>query len=173
MSALATLESQHTQLDTSSLLSHGWSTRQIGILRARYGANGIACTADSQNEKNHFVKQHLSWIMPVLNALAGQAKEPLILMLLGSAALSLVLGNTADAVSIAVALAIVSVVAAVQEHRSELALEALEKLAPHACAVLRDGQVVTHCPASELVVGDLILLATGEYVFIFVYAMND
>ena len=40
-------------------------------------------------------------------------------MLLFSAAISLFLGNAADAISIALALSIVSLVAAVQEYRSE------------------------------------------------------
>jgi Ca2+-transporting ATPase len=101
-------------------------------------------------------------LQPIFEALVGQLKEPLILMLLGSAALSLVLGNVADAISIAVALLIVSMVAAVQEYRSEQALEKLSNLVPHTCTALRDGQVVDDFLARDLVVGDLVLLATGE-----------
>jgi Ca2+-transporting ATPase len=99
-----------------------------------------------------------------MTALWGQLKEPLILMLLGSAGISIVLGNAADAVSIAIALLIVSLVAAVQEYRSEQALEKLSCLVPHTCTVLREGRVVDHFLARDLVVGDLVLLATGDRV---------
>jgi Ca2+-transporting ATPase len=85
-------------------------------------------------------------------------------MLLGSAAISLLLGNRADAISIGIALLIVSLVAAIQEYRSEAALEKLANLVPHTCTVLRDGQVRDSFLAKDLVVGDLVLLATGEYV---------
>lgn len=94
--------------------------------------------------------------------MASQLKEPLILMLLGSAVLSVFLGNAADAMSIGIALCIVALVAAIQEYRSEAALEKLANLVPHTCTVLRDGQVSDGFPAKDLVVGDLVLLATGE-----------
>jgi len=145
------------------LLQTGWSERQVGALRQKYGANivtGDANVTTSGQPSSRFV-----WIQPVAEALLGQLKEPLILMLLGSAAISIVLGNVADAASIAVALLIVSAVAAVQEYRSELALEQLHNLVPHTCTVLRDGVVQDHNNwARDLVVGDLILLQTGDRV---------
>jgi Ca2+-transporting ATPase len=85
-------------------------------------------------------------------------------MLLFSAIISIALGNTSDAISISIAIFIVSLVAAVQEHRSEKALEKLADLVPHTSTVLRDGCVNDGFPAKELVVGDLILLATGDRV---------
>lgn len=83
-------------------------------------------------------------------------------MLLGSAGISLCLGQKADAVSIGMALTIVSLVAAVQEYRSEAALEKLTDLVPHTCTVIRDGKVRDHYEAKNLVVGDLITLSSGE-----------
>jgi len=111
-----------------------------------------------------FCKQRLPYLQPVAEQLKEQLKEPLIGMLLFSALISIILGNTSDAVSIGIALFIVSLVAAVQEYRSEKALEALENLVPHTCTVLRDGRVLTDFLAKELVVGDLVLLATGDRV---------
>lgn len=104
------------------------------------------------------------WVSPVFSALTDQAKEPLNLMLLFSAAISIALGNTNDATSIAIALLIVSLVAAVQEYRSEQALDKLAHLVPHTTTVLRDGRVLDGLPGDELVVGDLLLLATGDRV---------
>ena len=137
-------------------LSHGWSSRQIPSLQQLYGKNDM--TGDSDAPKG-FVQRVF---LPVLSALSSQLKEPLIVMLLFSAGISLVLGNKADALSIGIALFIVSLVAAIQEYRSELAIEKLANLVPHSCTVLRDGQVYDNFPAKSLAVGDLVLLATGE-----------
>ena len=150
-----------TATSTTHLLSHGWSTRQISMLRERYGVNRMH--GEKQNDDDsRGLDRFLPWVMPVITALMGQLKEPLILMLLGSAGLSIVLGNTADAISIGIALLIVSLVAAVQEYRSEAALEKLADLVPPTCTVLRDGRVIDDFLARDLVVGDLVLLATGE-----------
>ena len=144
----------------SHLLHHGWSSRQIEVLRVAYGRNQLQGDAAGEDDN----KNALSCLGPILAALAGQAKEPLILMLLGSAGLSIFLGNVADAISIAIALFIVSAVAAVQEYRSEAALSALANLVPHTCTVVRDGVVRDKFLARDLVVGDLVLLATGDRV---------
>ena len=54
-----------------------------------------------------------------------QLKEPLILLLFGSAVVSSLLGQYDDAISIAVAVLIVTLVAYVQEAKSERTLKAL------------------------------------------------
>jgi Ca2+-transporting ATPase len=146
---------------STQLLSHGWSSRQIETLRRLYGINSMQ--GDKGDEiPTGMVDRYAPCMAPIFSALLSQLKEPLILMLLGSAALSVILGNKADAASIGIALLIVSFVAAVQEYRSEAALEKLSNLVPHTCTVLRDGQVNDSFLARELVVGDLVLLATGE-----------
>mmetsp|Transcript_18992 Transcript_18992/g.41371 ORF Transcript_18992/g.41371 Transcript_18992/m.41371 type:complete len:1141 (-) Transcript_18992:1302-4724(-) len=164
--------------ESTHLLSRGWSTSHLHSLRSYYGDNSIH--KEDDDEDDCAVKLLRGWVpggpallralgkcpcaMPVLHAFTSQLKEPLILMLLGSAAISLFLRQTADAVSIALALTIVSLVAAVQEYRSEKALEKLADLVPHTCTVLRDGRVTDDYPAKDLVVGDLILLSTGDRV---------
>jgi Ca2+-transporting ATPase len=124
-----------------------------------YGSNVL--TGGKEESDSNFLKK-VPFLLPILSALASQLKEPLIIMLLLSAGISLILGNIADAVSIGIALLIVSLVAAVQEYRSELAIEKLTDLVPHTCTVLRDGQIYDNFPANGLVIGDLVLLATGE-----------
>ena len=166
---LASLATSSRSADTASthLLSHGWSSRQVPVLQKLYGTNDM--TGNSNEPKGFFQ----SILVPILSALSSQLKEPLILMLLFSAAISLVLGNVADAVSIGIALFIVSFVAAIQEYRSERAIEKLANLVPHTCTVLRDGQIYDNFPASRLVVGDLVLLATGEYVNTSFWNLDD
>ncbi|ELU39621.1 calcium-transporting ATPase 1 [Rhizoctonia solani AG-1 IA] len=87
----------------------------------------------------------------------------LILLLFGSAAVSALLGNLDDAISIAVAIFIVVTVGYVQERRSEESLAALNKLVPHHCHILRDGQQV-HLLANELVPGDLVTFHVGKLI---------
>ena len=92
---------------------------------------------------------------PVLLKFAKTIYEsPLILLLCGSAVVSAVMGNVDDAISITVAVLIVltgspdnvyhtnsnthmSPVGFVQERRSEKSLEALNKLVPHHCHLIR------------------------------------
>jgi Ca2+-transporting ATPase len=66
-----------------------------------------------------------------------QFKEPLILLLLASAAASLLVGSVDDAVSIAIAVTIVVTVAFVQEYRSEKSIEALNHLVPNHAHLIR------------------------------------
>ena len=178
LAALASTATGGTANDTSSgnyavthLLSHGWSSRQVPLLRRAFGANIMSGDStdefedDANQQQRRSIFRRLSPILsPIFSSITEQLKEPLILMLLFSAGISILLGNASDAVSIGIALFIVSLVAAVQEVRSEQALEKLASLVPHTCTVLRDGRVQDDFPAKELVVGDLILLATGDRV---------
>ena len=101
---------------------------------------------------------------PVLLKFAKTIYEsPLILLLCGSAIISAIMGNIDDAVSITVAVLIVLTVGFVQEQRSEKSLEALNKLVPHHCHVLRDSKVL-RILANDLVPGDIITLTTGDRV---------
>jgi Ca2+-transporting ATPase len=51
----------------------------------------------------------------------------------------------------------------VQERRSEKSLEALNKLVPHHCHIIRDGEQV-HLLANEVVPGDLVTFTTGDRI---------
>ncbi|XP_011311174.1 calcium-transporting ATPase type 2C member 1 isoform X3 [Fopius arisanus] len=92
-----------------------------------------------------------------------QFKNPLILLLLGSAFVSVCMKQFDDAVSITVAIIIVVTVAFVQEYRSEKSLEELNKLVPPTCHCLREGRVETFL-ARNLVPGDVVLLNIGDRV---------
>ena len=54
-------------------------------------------------------------------------------------------------------------VAFVQERRSEQSLEALNKLVPHHCHIVRDGKQL-HLLANEVVPGDLVTFTTGDRI---------
>ncbi|KAL9643273.1 hypothetical protein ABK040_014729 [Willaertia magna] len=90
-------------------------------------------------------------------------KEPMILLLLGSAIISVLFGQYDDAISIALAVFIVCTVAFIQEWRSDKALESLKELTKHKATVLRDGkyQILS---AEEVVPGDIVSFTAGERV---------
>lgn len=92
-----------------------------------------------------------------------QFRNPLILLLLCSALVSVFMKQFDDAVSITVAIMIVVTVAFIQEYRSEKSLEELKKLVPPECHCLREGRLETFL-ARELVPGDVIYLNVGDRV---------
>eukprot|EP01038_Epipyxis_sp_PR26KG_P014627 gene14627-19646_t len=126
---------------------NGLSPLNIVSLRRIHGENKL-----KEEEKEHIVLRYI-----------GQFKDPLILMLLGSAFLSIVVGQYEDALSIAMAVVIVGSVAFYQEYRSEQTLEALNDLVPPTCNVLRSGQIV-NILAEELVPGDVVRLQSGDRI---------
>ena len=92
-----------------------------------------------------------------------QFQNPLILLLIGSALISVLLGQYDNAISIGLAVLVVGTVGFVQEYRTEKSLEALNKLAPPKCRVLRAGQVQERL-ASDLVPGDVVELRLGDRI---------
>ncbi|XP_076205145.1 calcium-transporting ATPase type 2C member 2 isoform X2 [Aptenodytes patagonicus] len=100
---------------------------------------------------------------PIWKKYLDQFKNPLILLLLASALVSVITKEFEDAVSIAMAVLIVVTVAFIQEYRSEKSLEELNKLVPPECNCLREGKL-QHLLARELVPGDIIYLSVGDRV---------
>ncbi|XP_030313553.1 calcium-transporting ATPase type 2C member 2 [Calypte anna] len=100
---------------------------------------------------------------PIWKKYLDQFKNPLILLLLASALVSIITKEYEDAASITVAVLIVVTVAFIQEYRSEKSLEELNKLVPPECNCLREGKL-QHLLARELVPGDIIFLSVGDRV---------
>ncbi|CAB3407703.1 unnamed protein product [Caenorhabditis bovis] len=100
---------------------------------------------------------------PIYKKYLEQFQNPLILLLLASAIVSILMKQYDDAISITVAVVIVVTVGFVQEYRSEKTLEQLTKLVPPTCHVIRDGKEMEML-ARELVPGDLVLLNTGDRI---------
>jgi P-type Ca2+ transporter type 2C len=95
--------------------------------------------------------------------LLGQFRGAMVWLLLGACILSIVLGETVDAVAIAVILVLNALIGFLQEYRAERAVDALRAMtAPHA-RVVRDGRTVS-IPAREVVPGDHLILEAGDLV---------
>ncbi|CAK1585933.1 unnamed protein product [Parnassius mnemosyne] len=100
---------------------------------------------------------------PLWKKYIEQFQNPLILLLLASAFVSVCMRQFDDATSITVAIIIVVTVAFVQEYRSEKSLEELNKLVPPSCNCLREGSL-EHFLARNLVPGDIVHLNVGDRV---------
>jgi Mg2+-importing ATPase len=98
-----------------------------------------------------------------LSVLARQLANPLLLLLVGAAAVSLFLGEGADATIIVVIVALSVGLGFVNEYRSEQAVEALHAAVRHEAIVRRDGGARS-IDVVDLVPGDIVELRLGEIV---------
>lgn len=106
---------------------------------------------------------------PMWKRFFEQMADPMVIMLLVAAAISVITGfiqgepEWADAAIILSVVILNSVLGVVQEAKSEQALEALQEMSAAQSKVMRDGKLV-HMPSSELVPGDIVLLEAGDSV---------
>ena len=102
----------------------------------------------------------------VLARVLGQLKDPMILVLLGAAALSLAASGGEDWLDGAIILIIVlvnGVISITQEDHAQQALEELRRMSSPQAHVLREGRA-KKISAAALVPGDVILLEAGDMV---------
>jgi calcium-translocating P-type ATPase len=99
----------------------------------------------------------------VWRKLVGQFSHFFALMLWVAGALALVAGMPQLGIAIFVVIVVNGVFAFVQEQRAERAAERLQDLLPVGVVVRRDGQPIT-IDASEVVVGDVVVLSPGDRV---------
>ena len=128
MEDFSSMSSEETALRLSTSLVTGLSQSEATARLILQGPNQLLK-----------VKPETLWIR-----FLKQFTETLILLLLGSAAVSFLMGNLEDAFSIAIAVTIVVTVGFVQEYRSEKSLQALERLVPHSANVIRGGNAAFH-----------------------------
>ncbi|XES77422.1 MAG: cation-translocating P-type ATPase [Candidatus Bathyarchaeia archaeon] len=93
----------------------------------------------------------------------GQFTDVLMIILLVATGLSIVIGETVDAIIILIIVIASATLGFTQEYRSEKAVEALKKMTAPSAIVLRDGKE-TKIPASQIVPGDILLVYTGDKV---------
>ncbi len=93
----------------------------------------------------------------------AQIANPMVYLLAGAALVALVAGKVFDAVVIALIVVANVIIGVVQEYRAEAALDALRRLSSPRARVVRDGEVRV-IEATDVVVGDLLVLETGDRV---------
>lgn len=110
---------------------------------------------------------------PIIVKFFKQLSDPMIIILMIAAVVSLVLTlvqeaspsvqDFADVIIIAAVVLLNAILGVVQESKAEQAIEALQNMTEAHCKVLRDGkmQFVNSC---DLVVGDIVLLEAGDSI---------
>ena len=91
------------------------------------------------------------------------AREPMFLMLIGAAAIYVILGDHRDALVLAASVVAVVAITFHQERKSERALEALREMSSPRALVLRDGEW-KRIAGREVVVGDVFQVREGDRV---------
>ncbi|MCK2214793.1 cation-translocating P-type ATPase [Actinomadura sp. ATCC 31491] len=100
---------------------------------------------------------------PLWRRVAGQLRDPLIVVLLVAAALTAITGDWTDMAVILLVIVVNTTVGVAQEVRADRAITALSALTAPVARVVRDG-AQQEVPAAEVVRGDVLVLAEGDIV---------
>lgn len=133
------------RLETS--MHDGLSAAKAAERIAHYGPNAL-----------HEKRGRSPWRM-----LLDQFTDFMIIILIGAAVISGIVGDVQDTIAIIVIVILNAVIGFIQEYRAERAMAALKRMSEASARVLRNGQVET-VNASELVPGDVVLLEAGNVV---------
>jgi Ca2+-transporting ATPase len=126
-------------------LRQGLSSDEAQKRRERYGANEIR-----EGRRRGPLAMFL-----------GQFTDFMILVLIGAAIVSGMIGDVVDTLVIVAIVVLNAVIGFVQEYRAERAIAALKQMAALTAHAVRDGQSQM-VPASELVPGDVVLIEAGN-----------
>ncbi len=125
----------------------GLTTQQAERLKKEHGENQL-----TQGRRIH-----------PLRLFTAQFKDVMVLILLAATVISVLLGDTGEALVIITIVILNAVLGFIQEFRTEKALDALREMAAPTANVIRDGQR-RQIPARDLVPGDYLLLGTGDRI---------
>src|SRR5512143_2033673 len=142
-----TLETQEAVRQIHSDLENGLTAAEAERRLAEYGPNELIERAGKS-----------PWAI-----LWEQFTGIMVVMLIISAVVSVILGETIDAVGIMVIVGLNAVLGFVQAYRAEQAMAALKRMAVPRVRVRREGHL-QEVTALSLVSGDIILLETGNTI---------
>lgn len=128
-------------------LDTGLTDEQVEQNRLKYGENAIN-VGKSESIIKIFISQYTNFV---------------IALLIAAAIVSLALGNIVEGISILTIITINATVATYMEKSASNVLAKLASMASPVCKVLRNGEV-TIIDSKDVVVGDVVFLATGDCV---------
>jgi len=125
----------------------GLSNDEVLASRTQHGTNSI-----DLKQENQF-----------LRILKSIYQEPMVILLLVTASLYFITGNTGDGLFLSAAILFVAAISFYQDYRSRDALEALTKSGQPRCAVIRNGE--THkINIEDVVIGDNVIIDEGSVI---------
>ncbi|MBZ0279815.1 MAG: cation-translocating P-type ATPase [Anaerolineae bacterium] len=142
-----TLETQVVLDQLAVNTQHGLDETSVETRLAQYGTNELI-------EKGLKSPWAILW---------EQITNPLVLLLLLAAAISLVLGKADSVIAIMAIVILNAILGLVQEYRAEQAMAALKKMAAPLVRVRRGGKVLD-VESRSLVPGDIVLLEAGSVI---------
>lgn len=104
-------------------------------------------------------KKKKTWLLLLLS----QFTDFMVITLLAATAISMIMGEITEALTILAIVIINAVLGFSQEMHTEKTMEALEKLAAPRARVFRDNEL-TEIPAEEVVPGDLVAVEAGDRI---------
>lgn len=131
------------QTDTKVGLTHDVAMQRL----EQFGPNELDSTGGAR-----------AWVV-----LLSQFRNPLIYVLLGSAAITFVIGHSVDAAVILGVVLVNAVIGFIQEWRAGVALAALAKMTTTSATVLR-ARDVHKIPSGHVVPGDMVMFEAGDRV---------
>lgn len=157
-------ETQQSQAGESAIVWHTLGAPQV---LERVGVNpeqgldeAAVQTRLEQYGTNELVEKGLKSPLIIL---WEQITNPLVLLLILAAAISLVLGKADSVIAIMAIVILNAILGLVQEYRAEQAMAALKKMAAPLVRVRRSGKVLD-IESRSLVPGDMVLLEAGSVV---------
>ena len=134
-------------MTTNTFNINGLSNDEVNASRKKHGENTILL-----KEENHFLKAIIKFL-----------KDPMILLLLVASIVYFISGKTADAIFLASAIVLVSLISSYQNARSRNALAKLKDFTKPNCKVIRNGKTI-EIKTEELVIGDSLLVEEGTSI---------
>ncbi len=131
-------------MDIKQTNIHGLTDAQVLASQEKHGKNII-----ESKKKN-----------PLLVALKGLVKEPMILLLFVTATIYYLTGNPGDAIFLTLSIALVATISLYQDNKSHNAIENLKKLSQPHCKVIRNGEVC-EIKSEDVAVGDYLIVEEG------------
>ncbi len=125
----------------------GLTPQQVLEAREKYGYN-----------KLNYKKENR-----LLEVLKTLVKEPMVILLLVASCIYFISGETGNAIFLASAIVLISIISLYQDSRSRNALEKLKILTQPTCKVIRNGEVAK-IKSEELVVGDSLMVEEGTSI---------
>jgi P-type Ca2+ transporter type 2C len=142
-----TLSVEEVALRLETSHQTGLNSAQVAERIVRHGPNAL-----------HEKRGRSPWRM-----LFDQFADFMIIVLIGAAVISGIVGDIQDTIAIIVIVILNTVIGFIQEYRAERAMAALKRMSEASARVLRDARIQT-VNASELVPGDIVLFEAGNIV---------